>query len=58
MERKQTHFKMYKIGRRWVFACATVLTLGLTRLGRGRIQPRPTLIRPLQPQPVRRLISQ
>ncbi|BBM22422.1 cell surface protein, LPXTG-motif cell wall anchor [Lactiplantibacillus plantarum] len=33
MERKQTHFKMYKIGRRWVFACATVLTLGLTTLG-------------------------
>lgn len=33
MERKQTYFKMYKIGRRWVFACATVLTLGLTTLG-------------------------
>ncbi|EQM54077.1 cell surface protein [Lactiplantibacillus plantarum EGD-AQ4] len=33
MERKQTHFKMYKIGRRWVFACATLLTLGLTTLG-------------------------
>lgn len=28
MERKQTNFKMYKIGRRWAFACAVLLTLG------------------------------
>jgi len=28
MESKQTHFKMYKIGRRWAFACAVLLTLG------------------------------
>ncbi|ETY73209.1 cell surface protein [Lactiplantibacillus fabifermentans T30PCM01] len=28
MERKQTHFKMYKSGRRWAFACAVILTLG------------------------------
>ncbi len=32
MERKRTHFKMYKIGRRWAFACATVLILGGTAL--------------------------
>ncbi|MDT6979819.1 collagen-binding domain-containing protein [Levilactobacillus zymae] len=28
METKQTHFKMYKDGRKWVFACAVVLALG------------------------------
>lgn len=28
MEQKQTHFKMYKIGRRWAFACAIILALG------------------------------
>ncbi|MFC6295469.1 collagen-binding domain-containing protein [Lactiplantibacillus daoliensis] len=28
MERKRTNFKMYKIGRRWAFACAILLTLG------------------------------
>lgn len=28
MERKRTNFKMYKIGRRWAFACAVLLTLG------------------------------
>ncbi|MFD1419817.1 collagen-binding domain-containing protein [Lactiplantibacillus songbeiensis] len=28
MESKRTHFKMYKIGRRWAFACAVLLTLG------------------------------
>ena len=28
MESKQTNFKMYKIGRRWAFACAVLLTLG------------------------------
>ncbi|WP_412990161.1 collagen-binding domain-containing protein [Pediococcus siamensis] len=28
VERKQTHFKMYKIGRRWVFACAVLLIFG------------------------------
>lgn len=32
MERKRTHFKMYKIGRRWAFACAVILTLGATTL--------------------------
>ena len=32
MERKRTHFKMYKIGRRWAFACAVILTLGTTTL--------------------------
>ncbi|RRK09328.1 choice-of-anchor A family protein, partial [Lactiplantibacillus garii] len=32
MERKRTHFKMYKIGRRWAFACAVILTLGGTTL--------------------------
>ncbi|HJE45849.1 collagen-binding domain-containing protein [Levilactobacillus namurensis] len=30
METKQTHFKMYKSGRKWVFACALVLALGGT----------------------------
>ncbi|MDT7012998.1 collagen-binding domain-containing protein [Levilactobacillus namurensis] len=30
METKQTHFKMYKSGRKWVFACALVLVLGGT----------------------------
>lgn len=30
METKQTHFKMYKDGRKWVFACALVLALGGT----------------------------
>ncbi|WP_203641372.1 collagen-binding domain-containing protein [Levilactobacillus andaensis] len=28
METKRTHFKMYKDGRKWVFACAIVLALG------------------------------
>ncbi|BDZ31859.1 KxYKxGKxW signal peptide domain-containing protein [Lactiplantibacillus sp. WILCCON 0030] len=28
MESKRTNFKMYKIGRRWAFACAVLLTLG------------------------------
>ncbi|WP_367295494.1 collagen-binding domain-containing protein [Levilactobacillus yonginensis] len=28
MEMKRTHFKMYKAGRKWVFACATILALG------------------------------
>ncbi|CAJ1225929.1 hypothetical protein LZY01_12830 [Levilactobacillus zymae] len=28
METKRTHFKMYKDGRKWVFACAVVLALG------------------------------
>ncbi|MGP4115791.1 KxYKxGKxW signal peptide domain-containing protein [Levilactobacillus zymae] len=28
METKRTHFKMYKDGRKWVFACALVLALG------------------------------
>lgn len=28
METKQTHFKMYKSGRKWVFACALVLAMG------------------------------
>ncbi|WP_130845902.1 collagen-binding domain-containing protein [Lactiplantibacillus mudanjiangensis] len=28
MESKRTHFKMYKIGRKWAFACAVLLTLG------------------------------
>ena len=32
MTRKQTHFKMYKIGRRWAFACAVMVTLGATTL--------------------------
>ena len=32
MERKRTHFKMYKIGRRWASACAVILTLGTTTL--------------------------
>ncbi|AVK63720.1 cell surface protein [Lactobacillus sp. CBA3606] len=27
MESKQTHFKMYKIGRRWVFTCAVIAGL-------------------------------
>lgn len=30
METKQTHFKMYKDGRKWVFACALVLVMGGT----------------------------
>ncbi|CAM3124319.1 collagen-binding domain-containing protein [Lactiplantibacillus plajomi] len=30
MESKRTHFKMYKIGRRWAFDCAVILTLGST----------------------------
>ncbi|WP_076632842.1 collagen-binding domain-containing protein [Lactiplantibacillus plantarum] len=32
MERKRTNFKMYKIGRRWAFACAVILTMGTTTL--------------------------
>lgn len=28
MEMKRTHFKMYKSGRKWVFACAIVLAIG------------------------------
>jgi len=28
MEMKRTHFKMYKDGRKWVFACAVVLAIG------------------------------
>ncbi len=28
MELKRTHFKMYKVGRKWVFACAVVLAMG------------------------------
>ncbi|MFC6273937.1 collagen-binding domain-containing protein [Levilactobacillus tangyuanensis] len=28
METKRTHYRMYKAGRRWVFACAIVLALG------------------------------
>lgn len=27
METKRTHFKMYKSGRRWVFACAVIAAL-------------------------------
>ena len=30
METKRTHFKMYKSGRKWVFACALVLAMGGT----------------------------
>lgn len=29
METKRTHFKMYKSGRRWVFACAVMLAVGV-----------------------------
>ncbi len=32
MERKRTNFKVYKIGRRWAFACAVILTMGTTTL--------------------------
>ncbi|WKF83114.1 collagen-binding domain-containing protein [Lactiplantibacillus plantarum] len=32
MERRRTNFKMYKIGRRWAFACAVILTMGTTTL--------------------------
>ncbi|MCB7467109.1 collagen-binding domain-containing protein [Lactiplantibacillus plantarum] len=32
MERKRTNFKMYKISRRWAFACAVILTMGTTTL--------------------------
>ncbi|KRO03954.1 hypothetical protein IV54_GL001801 [Levilactobacillus paucivorans] len=28
METKRTHFKMYKAGRKWVFACALMLVIG------------------------------
>ncbi|WP_407885713.1 collagen-binding domain-containing protein [Levilactobacillus sp. N40-8-2] len=28
METKRTHFKMYKDGRKWVFACAVMLAIG------------------------------
>lgn len=28
MEMKRTHFKMYKDGRKWVFACAVMLAIG------------------------------
>lgn len=57
MERKRTNFKMYKIGRRWAFACAVILTMGTTtlvaraddeRLQRGLIRHQPVQAQPNQ----------